>query len=496
MNLQTVEFEGMFILYTTDPILSVESNLALSDTEEHLALSEHSGVMIALHIPDDIADKLIIKDGLSAEELHVTLIYLDKLGNKDALIEILSDFVKVHAPFIGNISGVGRFTEDEQDVLYASVDAFALPFLRQDLVEQLNAFDLPKEHGFTPHVTLKYIDADEESPVERIEDLALSFNALYLHWKGEVHEFKLTGTKRMIEALAEHAILLGSDKSGFHGHKGIPGHRGGSLPRVRGLGIQYGVLPETAYNNQHEDLAGVKLIEDQVLPGTEKAKELNYLYEGTWGEQQVAHTKATAAYLAEKYGLNEQQVEETISAWTSGPNNPNSAMVSLVVAELYGAPITDSYKARKLDNINSGIRTEHSSVEDRDITIHPLSEPDAKRIVQAMYSETQERLEAAGISHLHLQRGVRVGVGQDFSPGDIVPIQLNPVSSWTVSNGLAETFAVFGSRGYPGAILASDVPRQRILSFPGTGIGSFSEGEFIVIGGSNDTSYVYRTYEK
>jgi 2'-5' RNA ligase len=149
----------------------------------------HTGVMLAFMLAPDDAKQLAIPDGEPAEDLHVTLAFLgdsSELGDEQlaALKSDVSEFTKSAPIVTGKISGIGRFTsvpEGEKTPVYASVDAPLLPEFRQGLVEAIaDSCPANTEHGYTPHCTLAYIDADEPMPVESVPALDLTFDSLCL----------------------------------------------------------------------------------------------------------------------------------------------------------------------------------------------------------------------------------------------------------------------------------------------------------------------------
>ncbi len=136
---------------------------------------EHTGVMIAFFLDADNARKLALPDGEPASDLHVTLAYLgDKsdytLSQIETLKKIVADFAQQTEYFSGRVSGIGRFTAVETGQptpVYASVDIPGVSSAREDLIESLNKADMPVEstHGFTPHITLAYVDANDPLPI-------------------------------------------------------------------------------------------------------------------------------------------------------------------------------------------------------------------------------------------------------------------------------------------------------------------------------------------
>lgn len=170
-----------------------------SKSPTYISFSEHTSAMVAFHIPENIAKKLELPNGLSAKEMHITLTYMGdstKLDNKTEIIEQLELFSGSHGPISGTTHRIGRFnaskSSDDQDVIFALFDSPQLPEFRQDLVNSLSAKG-PNNHGFIPHITLAYISQVEETPIDKIEELELTFDKIYLHWGDEVMEFGLDG---------------------------------------------------------------------------------------------------------------------------------------------------------------------------------------------------------------------------------------------------------------------------------------------------------------
>lgn len=117
--------------------------------------------------PDQAVQLDVGEGGEEPDALHMTLCCIGDLeelpDDAAALAERVLRVVSVFTPPIqGEISGVGRFMGATQDVLYASVDAPALPAFRQRLVDALELVGLPVDdsHGFSPHITLAYLDPD------------------------------------------------------------------------------------------------------------------------------------------------------------------------------------------------------------------------------------------------------------------------------------------------------------------------------------------------
>lgn len=131
--------------------------------EEDPAGDENDGVMIAL-VPDGgVAEALELEGGESADVLHITLAYLP-IGAEEIDAEELNEVVQAWAEGMPElkytVGGYGIFTNPDENVLWAAFDVPGLLDWRQSLVRTLEAndFQVAKNHGFTPHMTLRYDD--------------------------------------------------------------------------------------------------------------------------------------------------------------------------------------------------------------------------------------------------------------------------------------------------------------------------------------------------
>lgn len=142
------------------------------------------GVFVSLWLDDATAREISYPD---SEDLHCTVLYLGRLseiGTEGA--EIARQTVKLLAgardPLIGTIGGIGRFSasgsSDGKDVVYCGVDLPELPSFYSELchVLKIAGIEWRKDHGFTPHITLRYIDQNEGNPNRKIPNIPVSFN--------------------------------------------------------------------------------------------------------------------------------------------------------------------------------------------------------------------------------------------------------------------------------------------------------------------------------
>ena len=182
---------------------------------------EHSGTMVALHIPKAVAKRLALPGGEAADSLHITLVYLGK-GLSEQQKKAAASVVRRFAGGItdgikATLGGVGRFSASEssegRDVIYLSVDSPQLTKLRPRLIEMLNDAGVvfPENHGFSPHVTLTYIDKTSKTPLERFEPIEVKFDEVALSIGGKRMAFAMKlsrGNQQWIDLANRNAKVL------------------------------------------------------------------------------------------------------------------------------------------------------------------------------------------------------------------------------------------------------------------------------------------------
>ncbi len=185
--------------------------------------SHSDGIMLAFSISPEIAKKIATDDGEPPDELHMTIAYLGKTEDWDAeQLEQLPGIVSIYAanskPMSGNISGSGRFaasdTSDSQDVLYRSVDLPDLPAWRQGLIDWLEGagFSRQSEHGYTPHITIKYLQPDEAAEMGTQEIIPVEFDELVCKIGPKVYHFPLAGLHLMKQNTWADKLLASQEK--------------------------------------------------------------------------------------------------------------------------------------------------------------------------------------------------------------------------------------------------------------------------------------------
>lgn len=164
--------------------------------------AEYTGVMLALYPPADVAAQLVAMAGVTmpAEQLHVTIAYCgkaDMLRDEQIAGAILTAKMLSHGeePLAAKLNGIGRFnaseSSDGQDVIIALVDCPDLVSLRNKACEMLEYHDCePSDnHGYTPHMTLAYVDAGTDSPLTMLPTIDLTFDRISVAVGGKVAHF-------------------------------------------------------------------------------------------------------------------------------------------------------------------------------------------------------------------------------------------------------------------------------------------------------------------
>jgi 2'-5' RNA ligase len=129
-------------------------------------------VMICLVPPPELAAKLAVEGGESADELHCTLLVLGHASSvtpakRMAVHGAVSVLAANTSPIKGRIGGAGRFSNEPKEAYHALVDSQELSYLREQLLRRLcdaGVWQTVQDHGFVPHITLKYVVPTEPTP--------------------------------------------------------------------------------------------------------------------------------------------------------------------------------------------------------------------------------------------------------------------------------------------------------------------------------------------
>ena len=160
------------------------------------------GAMIAFY-PSRTTQRLLAGLDFAEEpagEIHLTLVFLGGDaqaidGSRKAIRRAVARAAAKAKPLHGVVGGLGMFSGDptgDTQPLVANADVPGLNEFRADLVRQLGRL-MPKEnHGFTPHITLRYVPRKEDAPaLKPPKTLPLDFDEVFLVWGGEREAFPL-----------------------------------------------------------------------------------------------------------------------------------------------------------------------------------------------------------------------------------------------------------------------------------------------------------------
>lgn len=203
----------------------------------------------------------------------------------------------------------------------------------------------------------------------------------------------------------------------------------------------------------------------------------------------AAFKKRVVKRISALAGLSQKRVNEFVRAWadSSSDREPLSLALQMAAAEMFGVEPTPYVVEQWARLANERFLDE------------------ARRVLRAVYEETQRLLEEMGIDRLVLMRGMywtehelpeqvrrMREEGEPVRPGirrQEADFLSNPLSSWTHSDAIAQVFAntpYTDSWEMPPmtrAVAVAEIPREYIISTPFTGFGCLSEYEYVVRGG-------------
>lgn len=173
---------------------------------------QHTDAMIAYILPPGQQKALAVEGGEDAAELHLTLLYLGKELTEEQITtvqHVVREVAAGLAPLQGTVGGKGRFpaaagTED-RDVIVRMVDVPRLEALREALISALRIAGVEPvlNHGYTPHITLAYVDPDHEGVCAHPEPLELNIDVLTVAAGGRHFRFALAG-EEVVKATPRH----------------------------------------------------------------------------------------------------------------------------------------------------------------------------------------------------------------------------------------------------------------------------------------------------
>lgn len=150
---------------------------SIEPIEESNEDNKHTGFFIALVLPGDIAEMIAIPGGQPPDNLHVTLFYSKDgtLSQRIKAAEEIRGLLMNVLPLEAKLGGIGRFTggstSDGKDVIYLHFVSPQILDYRKAIEEAAmrNGIQPDITHGFVPHVTIAYVNANEPTPFNRLK---------------------------------------------------------------------------------------------------------------------------------------------------------------------------------------------------------------------------------------------------------------------------------------------------------------------------------------
>ncbi len=203
----------------------IHQGMGVSEESASAADVPGTSVMVALYPPLEVRAALPrARFSDPVDDTHLTLAFLgtDAVNtlDRDVVEAALAPLAAVSTPMEGELSGIGRFAPgypagQEPWPLVALADVPALAEFRQRVVAALAGagIDISQEHGFAPHLTICYVDDDDEEVAaavlaEGLKPIPVTFDKVVLAWGASRTEFPLAGAQLSAEEwVAAMAVL-------------------------------------------------------------------------------------------------------------------------------------------------------------------------------------------------------------------------------------------------------------------------------------------------
>lgn len=183
----------------------------------HAQPDNSGGAMLALYPDPATVRALTVPGGLPPGELHMTVVYAGKASTVDAqALNEIARALSERAPFTAKVSGGALFTGGEQDVHVALVSAPEIEDLRRAAMDRCTGAGIavPREHGYTAHITRAYQDPDPAATLPRQETLPVAFTGISAVHGGVRTDYPFTRPGETIADLAAFAYAQGWARSG------------------------------------------------------------------------------------------------------------------------------------------------------------------------------------------------------------------------------------------------------------------------------------------
>jgi len=347
----------------------------------------------------------------------------------------------------------------------------------------------------------------------------------------------------------------GGPGSGFHGHAGRPGERGGSAPRssaptlgeIEAQGASHSDAID-AMNYDADPVVRAWLGGDVGLPDESQYSTLRM------GDRTIHFKDKIVTELSADIGIRYADANAFIKSWADSSNQGYGAqLIQRTAAEVFDTPYSDWQQSLweqenrlwerdfndKLDYLNlfdeidadsarhlktqaldglpfphlarerfeelfptglalplkrrsvDEVVAERNRIEAGVRQVRDEQADVVKRALRSIYDRTQRDLQEQGIEDVILYRGFG-GEQAAVDLGDEIAVTFNALSSWSADHAVADSFAKTGRAGQTFAIKVS---ADRVFSTPRTGFGCLNEWEFVVLGHTADRASVITVYE-
>lgn len=167
---------------SVEPPLAVQVEKAIESGNPH-----GTGAMVCVKVAPDAAKQIAVDDGEPADSLHITLAYLGDADDytpamREWVITRVTDAVADIECLSGVTAGLGTFTgKDGKRPLWAAVDIPGLEQVASTVRAELPITDAPiHDHGWTPHLTLGYLNDGDDIPHLDVSGIPLDVRSVHV----------------------------------------------------------------------------------------------------------------------------------------------------------------------------------------------------------------------------------------------------------------------------------------------------------------------------
>jgi 2'-5' RNA ligase len=159
--------------------------------------------MVCFDPPSAITEQMATHGTEPAQALHITLgvIPMTEVDSPTAVGTLqgaVAAFASGMPPLNMRVAGLGRFHNgaERQDALVALIDSVGITEMRTRLAQALASagFGFDNSHGFTPHMTLAYLDGSDEEGVSLPPSLTWVQSTITVAIEENWQDYALGGT--------------------------------------------------------------------------------------------------------------------------------------------------------------------------------------------------------------------------------------------------------------------------------------------------------------